>query len=138
MAAMNLLLRPRWRPLLWLSLWIAAILVVIIASVLPQKDLPQVPAGGDKVEHLLTYFLLAWGAAVLFVRPLIVLAVGMGLVLLGIGIEVAQGMFTVDRLPDVADALANTMGVVLGMLMRLTPLDGVLVWLDTCLFGSRR
>ncbi len=39
----------------------------------------------------------------------------MGLVLLGIGIEVAQGMFTVDRLPDVADALANTMGVVLGM-----------------------
>ncbi len=62
----------------------------------------------------------------------------MGLVLLGIGIEVAQGMFTVDRLPDVADALANTMGVVLGMLMRLTPLDGVLVWLDTCLFGSRR
>lgn len=60
MAAMNLLLRPRWRPLLWLSLWIAAILVVIIASVLPQKDLPQVPAGGDKVEHLLAYFLLAW------------------------------------------------------------------------------
>ncbi|HHW4680384.1 MAG TPA: antibiotic resistance protein VanZ, partial [Xylella taiwanensis] len=97
--------------MLWLCLWIAAILAVIIASLLPQRDLPQVPVGGDKVEHVLTYFLLAWGAAAVFARPLIVLAVGAGLVLLGIGVEFAQAAFTIDRIADTADALANMVGV---------------------------
>ncbi|EWS77417.1 antibiotic resistance protein VanZ [Xylella taiwanensis] len=122
--------------MLWLCLWITAILAVIIASLLPQQDLPQVPAGVDKVEHLLSYFLLAWWAAALFARPLIVLAVGAGLVLLGIGIEFAQAAFTIDRIADAADALANMVGVVLGLLMRLTPLGAVLVRLDASLFSS--
>ncbi|HHW4677919.1 MAG TPA: antibiotic resistance protein VanZ [Xylella sp.] len=138
MAVMNILCRPRWRPMLWSCLWIALILAVIIASLLPQRALPQVPPGGDKVEHILSYFLLAWGAAALFTRSLIVLAVGAGLVLLGIGMEFAQAAFTIDRIADPADALANMAGVALGLLMRLTPLGDVLVWLDASLFGSRR
>ena len=45
----------------------------------------------------------------------------LGLVVLGIGIEIAQGLLTTTRAADPRDAVANTLGVALGMATVLTP-----------------
>ena len=55
---------------------------------------------------------------------------GLGLVLLGIGLELAQGAFTTTRMADPADALANAAGVALGLLTVRTP------WRDALLGGE--
>ena len=55
-------------------------------------------------------------------------------VLLGIGIEYAQGTLTATRMGDPADALANTLGVIAGLATRLTPWRDALLRFD----GGRR
>ncbi len=108
----------RW----WLGLWGLAISSVIVASLLPAFVLPQVAAGGDKLEHFLAYFLLAASAVQLFATRATLLGSGLGLVLLGIALEIAQGVFTSTRQMDPHDALANTLGVIGGMSTALTPM----------------
>jgi VanZ family protein len=53
----------------------------------------------------------------------------MGLVLLGIGIEIAQGQ-TVYRSADPYDALFNALGVALGMVTGLTPWRDLLLRIE--------
>jgi VanZ family protein len=106
-------LKPfRW-PRLWLGLWWFAI-------ALPAMLLPVVPAGGDKLEHLLGYGLLAAIAVQVFAARAMLLRAGLGLVLLGVLLELAQGLLTSTRAMDPMDALANTLGVALGMATALT------------------
>ena len=107
-------LKPLRRPLLWLGLWLLAVAVVCVASLTPPPPL-ELPRHGDKVEHLLAYAALAAAAVQVFRRGRFLLAVGAGLVLMGIGLEFAQGALTETRLADPADAVANTAGVLLGM-----------------------
>ncbi|HRN60546.1 MAG TPA: VanZ family protein, partial [Chiayiivirga sp.] len=52
------------------------------------------------------------------------------LVLLGIGLEYAQGAFTDYRTLDMRDALANTLGVIAGLGTQLTPLRDLLLRID--------
>ena len=114
-------LKPlRW-PRAWLALWALAILVVIVVCLMPPPVLPPLPDNSDKVEHLLAYFFLAAVAVQLFAERRALWIVAIGLVALGIGIEVAQGVLTSDRSADPHDALANTLGVLLGMSTLLTP-----------------
>ncbi len=87
---------------------------------MPPPALPPLPDNSDKIEHFASYFLLAFGAVQLFAGRRALLAAALGLVVLGIGIEFAQGALTSDRSADPYDALANTVGVVLGMAMLLT------------------
>ncbi len=122
-------MRPLRRPGLWLGLWIAAIVAVIVVCLLPPAPL-ALPAGGDKVEHLVTYFLLSAGAVQLFATRRALAAAAIGLVLLGIGIEFAQGALTVTRMADPLDALANAAGVGLGMLVAATPARELLLRLE--------
>jgi hypothetical protein len=51
---------------------------------------------------------------------------------MGIGLEYAQGAFTADRMMDRMDALANTLGVIAGLGLQLTP------WRDLLLHFDRR
>ena len=74
--------------------------------------------------------LLAAGAVLLFARRAAQLRAGLGLVLLGVALEFAQGALTRARLADPADALANAAGVALGLLLTFTPLARGLQWLD--------
>ena len=123
-------LKPlRW-PHLWLSLWGLAILVVIVVCLMPPPPLPPLPENSDKVEHLLGYFFLAAAAVQLFAGRRALWIVGIGLVAMGIGIEVAQGALTSDRSADPHDALANTMGVLLGMATQFTPWRDLLLRLE--------
>ncbi|GAA4858276.1 VanZ family protein [Luteimonas vadosa] len=122
-------LKPLRHRLLWSGLWSLAIAVVVVASLLPASELPAV-AGGDKLHHFLAYFVLAAAAVQLYARWPSLLGAGLGLVLLGIGLEHAQGVLTETRLADRWDALANTLGVIAGLGTRLTPWRDALLHLD--------
>lgn len=115
---------------LWRGAWWCAIAVTLLVSLLPAFLLPQVPAGGDKVEHFGGYFLLAAAAVQMYAARGALLRAGVGLVLLGAALEIAQGLLTSTRRMDPWDALANAVGVVAGLATLLTPLRDVLLRLD--------
>lgn len=115
---------------MWCGLWCVAIAIVVAASLAPSVPLPDVQ-DGDKVGHFLAYFVLAAAAVQLYARWSSLLGAGIGLVLLGIGMELAQGALTDTRMQDPMDALANTLGVIAGLATRLTPWRDLLLRLDT-------
>lgn len=108
----------RW-PSLWAAAWAGLLLVVVVLSLAPPPPSPDVPQG-DKWQHLLVYAGLAAVAVQVFRpgRPLVLAAVLV--VALGAGLELAQGALTDDRMMDPRDALANTVGVALGLLTSRT------------------
>lgn len=117
------------RPWLWCGLWSAGVAFVVIGSLVPASDLPELPSGSDKLEHLLGYALLSAGAVQLYARRLSLLSACVALTLLGIGLEYAQGAFTTTRMMDARDALANTLGVLAGLATLFTPWrDALLRW----------
>ncbi|MDH0172374.1 VanZ family protein [Stenotrophomonas sp. GD04145] len=120
------MIKPLRRPRLWTALWVLAVLFVIVVCLIPPPPIP-VPENGDKVEHFLAYFILSGSAVQLFRQGRPLLWVGLGLVLMGIGIEFAQGALTRDRMADPMDALANTVGVLAGLGLVLTPLRDLLL-----------
>ncbi|SNT84754.1 hypothetical protein [Stenotrophomonas sp. CC120222-04] len=124
-AALPLIKRLR-RPRLWTALWATAVLLVIVVCLIPPPPIP-LPENSDKGEHFLAYFILAGSAVQLFRRGRPLLWVGVGLVLMGIGIEFAQGALTSNRTADPMDALANTIGVLAGMATALTPMRDLLL-----------
>lgn len=103
-----------------------AVLTVIVVCLIPPPPIP-LPENSDKGEHFLAYFILAGSAVQLFRRGRPLLWVGAGLVLMGIGIEFAQGALTSNRMADPMDAVANTIGVLAGMATALTPLRDILL-----------
>lgn len=120
------MLKPFRRPWLWLGLWALAVLLVVVFSLTPPPPV-QLPRHGDKFEHLLAYALLAAAAVQVFAPGRYLLSVAAGLVLMGGLLELAQGALTSTRMADPADALANALGVGLGMLTVLTPWRDVLL-----------
>ncbi|WP_313442284.1 VanZ family protein [Stenotrophomonas sp.] len=126
MSAALPVLKPLRRPRLWAALWLLAVLIVIVACLIPPPPIP-LPENGDKGEHFLAYFILSGSAVQLFRRGRPLLWVGVGLVLMGVCIEFAQGALTSNRSVDPMDALANTIGVLSGMATVLTPLRDILL-----------
>jgi VanZ family protein len=125
--APGLLREFRW-PYRWLALWGLMLATVIATSLLPARDLPPTPFSGfDKVEHLLAYAVLSAYAVMLFPRVRTQALVAAGLIALGVGLEFAQATLTDSRQADSADALANALGALAGLLIGPTPLaDGLL------------
>lgn len=114
-------LRPlRWR---WLGfgVWLAGWGLAIALSLLDPAGLPP-PPGSDKLGHLLAYALLAAWAALIFRRGAALAWALLALVLLGCGLELAQGLLTRSRSMELLDALANMLGVLLGGSLVLTGL----------------
>ena len=110
------------RPWLWVGGWVAMIATVAVGSLMSASHLPPPPFHGvDKLEHVVGYALLSGYAAMLFgrLRPRALAAAG--LVGYGIGIEFAQAALTTTRMADPADMVANTVGVLLGLLFAATP-----------------
>ncbi len=123
-------LKPLRRPWLWLGLWLAAILAVVVASLLPATDLPPVPTGADKLEHFAGYAVLAAIAVQLLATRAALWRAGAALVVLGIALELAQFLFTSTRMMDGGDALANALGVAAGLATVLTPWRDLLLRLQ--------
>jgi VanZ family protein len=123
-------LKPLRRPRLWLSLWCVAIAAVIVGSLLPAADLPPVPAGADKLEHFAGYAVLAAIAVQLFATRAALARAGLGLVALGIVLEVLQSALTSTRVMDGWDALANCLGVLAGLATVMAPWRDLLLQLE--------
>ena len=88
------------------------LVAVIALSLLPQETLPETGLW-DKWNHTLAYGVLALlgGFGLKGWRSL--LMVGVGLVVLGAGLELVQSV-TPDRDGSIYDALANFVGVAIG------------------------
>ncbi len=123
-------MKPFRRPWLWSGLWSLAIAVVVVVSLVPAPGLASLPSGTDKVEHFLAYAALAAGAVQLYARWPSLLGAGLALVLMGIGLEHAQGVLTATRMTDRWDALANTIGVIAGLATQLSPWRDALLRLE--------
>lgn len=106
-----------------------AIAGVVFGSLLPAYDLPKIGVS-DKFEHCLAYAALAAGAVQLYRRRLSWGFVCVVLVFLGIGLEYLQGAMGIGRTADRMDALANTVGVLIGLGTAFTPLRDLLLWID--------
>ena len=122
-------MKPLRRPQLWLGLWWTAVMLVLVSSLMPLPPI-DAPRGSDKLVHLLSYGALALGAVQLFATRAALLRTGIGLVLLGAGLELAQSAWTSTRMLDPGDAVANTLGVLLGLASAATPLRDLLLRFD--------
>jgi VanZ family protein len=131
------LLRPFHRPALWVGLWLAAIAATVVVCLLPPPPM-AVPHGLDKLEHVMGYAALSAGAVWLFAGMRGQCRAAAGLVALGVALEWAQGALTTTRLADPADAVANTVGVLLGLVLAATPAARWLERLDARLPRGRR
>lgn len=121
-------------PRLWQSLAAVATLTVVTLSLIPSPPQPPGPLAWDKAQHTLAYFVLAaaWLQSTRAVRWPLTVA---GLLLLGLALELVQGMTDARHL-QAMDMLANALGVAVGAGLCLTPLaralgllDRVMAWL---------
>lgn len=104
---MNTLVHRR----LWRSIGWGLVALVVVLSLIPAPQLPDVGVS-DKFEHLLAYaVLMAWFGQTHGARLLPFL----GLVFMGAALEVLQGM-TGYREMSAYDQIANMLGVCLGWL----------------------
>ncbi len=82
----------------------------------------------DKVVHFIFYFVAAVLGSMFFIETKEVKSVlikylkilALSLIFFGIIIEVIQGAMTVNRSGEVFDALANSIGVILGIIIIFT------------------
>jgi VanZ family protein len=110
------------------------IAAVVAGSLLPSSSLPGLPfPGADKLEHMLGYAALSGYAVMLFSERQAQRRAAVGLLLLGLAIEGAQGALTATRSADAMDVLANAAGIGLGQLLQATPMARLLQRLDTLL-----
>ena len=128
-------LKPLRHPRAWLALWWLAVVLVFVACLLPAGDLPSIPRGFDKIEHFLAFFLLAASAVQLYRGRRALWWAALGLVGMGVAIELAQYAFTTSRSMDPRDVLADTLGVAAGFTIALTPLRDLLLRLEARLFA---
>lgn len=90
--------------------------IVALASLLPAPEMGT----SDKLLHFLTYGVLSAVFSTLVCRRRSLLLVVPGLIMFGILLEFLQGM-TGYRSMDIYDMLANSCGVIIGLLIRFSP-----------------
>ena len=92
--------------------FVVGLLAVIALSVLPQDVLPD-PGTWDKLNHAMAYGVLALAGGLGFRGLRSLLLIGIGLLILGIALEIAQAALAY-RSASAYDALANLIGIALG------------------------
>ena len=98
---------------LWYALGVLLTVVIVIASLLPMRELPAMRIS-DKIEHAAAFSALAiWFGGLLPQRFYGWLA--LALLALGGAIEVAQGLMGLGCLADVRDLIADAWGIAFGL-----------------------
>jgi VanZ family protein len=111
----------------WLALGWLGVAVVLVLSLVPLSgDLPE---GSDKLSHFAVYGVLTFWFGMLHPGWRRQAVVALGFVAMGVCIEFLQGL-TSYRSFEVADMIANTIGVGLGLGVVQTPLRHLLVWFE--------
>jgi len=100
-----------------IGLFAVACAVIAWLSLSPSQTLPQGLTFWDKAEHALAYLGLALLGAFAFPGRLGRLAIG--LFIGGVGVEILQSTMGLGRQGDALDALANSVGIAVGLSMAL-------------------
>jgi len=108
-------------PRLWFTLAYALALVVGVLSLIPGPDI----GSSDKLAHFLTYAILSASFSLIVERQKSLWLVLSGLIAYGLILEFLQGL-TGYRMEDMADAVANSLGVITGLIFFFSPLHGIL------------
>lgn len=112
----------------WYLVGGALILAVIISSLVPAADLPRLGVS-DKLEHLSAYAGLAlWFGGLVTPRRYVYL--GVALLALGGGIEIAQGLMGLGREADWRDFYADSLGTMFGLSLCMAGLRHWASWLE--------
>jgi len=114
---------------IWLTIAWSLVVLVVYLSLTPHPPEPVSFESADKIEHALAYAALSFWFCHIYrstVSRLIVIAALVGL---GVGLEFVQGQ-SGYRTFDVVDMLADSMGVLLGWMLVLTPLVRVLAVIE--------
>jgi len=107
--------------------WISLVWYLSLMSI-PPEMYPDY-AFNDKIGHFLAYaWLMFWFGNLYRSLPARLIFAGL-FILMGISLEILQGMGQVRQF-EYYDMLANTIGVLIGMVMILMPLANVLVWVE--------
>jgi len=102
----------RWAAITGFAAGVAAVSVL---SLIPSDALPGIEVW-DKLQHLLAYLVLAVTGAVSFPGRRSLPWLAIGLLILGCVLEAIQA-FVPGRVADVDDAVANAIGVGLGLVI---------------------
>ena len=120
---------------LWFSVGLAIAVLIAVVCLAPGRKLPDVSSLSDKTEHLLAFAMLAfWFGSILVRRDLVWMA--LALVVFGGLIEVAQELMRWGRDGEVLDLLADTGGILFGIMLALTPLGRWACWVERRLAGK--
>jgi VanZ family protein len=112
----------------WYVLGVGLILAVVVASLLPPRDLPRLHVS-DKAEHFVAYFcLMLWFGGLVRLRHFAWLV--LALLALGGGIEIVQGLMGLGREADWRDFFADAYGAGAGLLLALAGLRHWVRWLE--------
>jgi len=117
----------------WFGLAYCLLLAVAVLSLIPA--VPNV-GGSDKLGHFLAYAVLSIAFSLIIRQRKTLWKILFGLISFGILMEYLQGL-TAYRYADPEDALANSVGVVFGLLLHFSPLRGVLLKVDGYLHRLR-
>lgn len=94
-------------------IWVVLILVVGTFSLLPQDQIFIQSPFSDKVEHLVSYFILSTVALLASTQKHSRTLILFGHFVFGIIVEMAQ-FYILGRYPELLDIGANTLGIILG------------------------
>ncbi len=94
------------------SAFFIGLVAVLALSLIPNETRPETGLW-DKWEHILAYAVLALAGGIGFKGGRSLLVLGLGLVVLGAGLELAQSVIP-DRDGSTYDVLANFVGVAIG------------------------
>ena len=118
----------------WLAMGWFLIIATFIVCLVPGHDLPSTGIS-DKWEHTIAYSVLTLWFVGIYRRSRYLRIAG-ALVVMGIVIELLQGAMNLGRQCDYRDVIANSSGVVVGMLAALAGIGGWARWVEN-LMGYR-
>jgi len=119
----------------WFGVGVVFGLLTAVVCLMPGNNLPDLRGVSDKVEHFAAFALLSfWFSSILVRRDLL----WMALLLLVFGglIEIAQELMRWGRRGELTDVAADGCGILLGMLLALTPLGRWASWMERLLLGK--
>lgn len=114
---------------IWRAMGIGLIAAVLALSLLPMPVDANLPENGDKLGHLLMYGSLMFWFGLLYPAWRRRFALALAFCAMGIGVEFLQDL-TPYRSFEQADMVANSVGVLIGWCIVLTPLQHALVWFE--------
>jgi len=112
----------------WLAVGWLLVIATFVVCLVPGQELPSTGIS-DKWEHTIAYGVLTLWFVGIYSRSRYLRVAG-ALVAMGIVIELLQGAMNLGRQCDYRDVIANSSGVLVGMLAALIGLGGWAKWVE--------